>query len=486
MRTYVNAIAAAAILSLILLSPLTTAADGSEVTGDGTYDFAPSDAIETALQGTSIDTDELSKMLDGLVEKARGLADVKIPSLAQIVQLLKDVSKRGAGCLVIDGAYTFDKDVCLHRLYIRDGSDVSISPGVSVRADKLYIDTSGGTASLSTGEGASISFGDLFVERIPIPLSDVTVTTESTTFSSSCNLKDCILTLSMTASYDDCLRLHTKGGTVTYMDGSIDLSASLDFKRVLDPQFDLAAIITGSYSSADTDTPFHIEDLELRMGSIRNSGGNRDVDLSLSLGRVIAGPVDNKNMRIEMSFPLSSKDDTVHRFDLSAQSIHVEQESEGTSLLVDVRGLAISMWSGSMPGFFLSYDSLAYRSTVPDSGQVLEETYIEDVYIEFQGVYEKPVPDMNKGDRLVSVDGTIEVRSNDYYAYSPNSFVPAWALVKSSELEELEVQFVAGIPTDVRIVLASYEYRDDSGVEIAWSDIDYEFILFDDDPGNPN
>ena len=480
MRTKMSVIAAIAILSMLLVSPYTITVDGTDLNDDGTFAMTPSDAMEVAFYGTDIDTDELSMMLDNIIERMKSIADVKVPSLTQIVRLLADVSKKGTGCLIIDGEYIFDKDVNLHRLYIKEGADINVAPGVSVKTDKLYIDTSGGMASFSTGEGASISFGDAFIERIPIPLKDTTVTTESTTISTSCSLSNSILDMSLTASYDDTLSLSTKQGTVTYYSGNFDLSASLDFKKILDPQFRMAVTISGGYGSEDVDTPFYIEGLNLMMGSVRDVSGNRDIYLSLSLERVIAGPVDNKNMIIEMSFPLSHKNDSSYGFHLYAESIHVHQVSIEEFLVADIEGLSI-MFLNDIPCLSLSYESLLYRNVINGDIQILKEGEIEGMYILFQGVYEKSTSDMKKSDRLISVNGTIEVKSNDYYMYSSDPLEPDKISTTTSELEGLNVQFKAGIPTDIRIILISYQYSDDSGKEISWSDIDYEIILFGDD-----
>jgi len=73
------------------------------------------------------------------------------------------------------------------------------------------------------------------------------------------------------------------------------------------------------------------------------------------------------------------------------------------------------------------------------------------------------------------------VKTNDYYMYSSDPLDPDKISTTTSELEGLNVQFKTGIPTDIRIKLVSYQYSDDSGKEISWSDIDYEIILFGDD-----
>lgn len=482
MRTKMSIISAVAIVSVLLMSSFAMTAGGSDATSDETYAMTPSDAMEMAFQGTGLDSEELSVMIDDLMHRVKGIADVKMPSLAQVISMLADVFKRGSGSLIIDGEYTFDKDVYLHRLYIKDGSVVTVSPGVSVKTDKLYINTSGGSATFSTGEGASISFGDLFIENIPVPLCDVTVTTESTTISSSCRLSNRVLSMSLVASYSDSLNVFLKKGSVTYRDGDIDLFASLDFKRILDPQFKIAVSISGSNSSSDGETPFYIENLDLRMESMRRMGGGRDVDMTLSLGRVMAGPVDNLNMKIDMSFPLPSMTDDVYSFNLNAQSIHVNQLTQNDSLQVDVKGLTISMWSGATPGFFLGYDSLSYNEWFSEDSMTMKRANIKDVFISFQGEYKDLISSLKKGSKLVSVSGTVAVKSNYYHEYSFDACTKTGVMVKSSELDGLDVQFVFSIPTDIKLKLDSYEYWDDSGVELSWNDIDYEIILFGDDP----
>jgi hypothetical protein len=273
-----------------------------------------------------------------------------------------------------------------------------------------------------------------------------------------------------------------KKGSVTYRDGDIDLFASLDFKRILDPQFKIAVSISGSNSSSDGETPFYIENLDLRMESMRRTGGGRDVDMTLSLGRVMAGPVDNLNMKIDMSFPLPSMTDDVYSFNLNAQSIHVNQLTQNDSLQVDVKGLTISMWSGATPGFFLGYDSLSYNEWFSEDSMTMKRANIKDVFISFQGEYKDLISSLKKGSKLVSVSGTVAVKSNYYHEYSFDACTKTGVMVKSSELDGLDVQFVFSIPTDIKLKLDSYEYWDDSGVELSWNDIDYEIILFGDDP----
>jgi hypothetical protein len=476
----------AAVLTVLLVIPSASVFDMSSA--DEPQDDAPtfSRAIpDQVLAGMDEITDAMTKRIDNLPLP---------PGSATVLEAVVDdrTSRPRTGAVTAHVDYSMDEEI--DELRIAEGADICVDDGVTVTVDRLYVESDGGGISFSTEGTGRMVVRSLMIEGLIIPLFDVAVSADDMSLTAEYRRDGEDRSFSLTVSYVHELRVTMGDYTVTYSSedpAEIGIAVDLDLtdyvSRTGAPDtlstvdrllwyvgsLDLIRIdakikVGGSYGISDYPMPFSVSDLELEIGSHKDSAVPH-YSIALSIGNVRTYPVDITGMSIRMDLPASKmRDGSIPSMDrswdfvLTGEHISVERIEPDDPLSVDVAGLALTKMSEPEPKLSLEMTEMAYTETVTDeSGTFDVSTTVSGFDADFNGISSEILDDtkglMRKIISGTAVDGTLSLERVTYSRYDAANR----SMVEQATVAGLEVQVRLAIPEfSLRFDIGSFEYID--------------------------
>jgi len=195
---------------------------------------APASADGSLSDAPDFDKAMTDQVLTGIGEVADAVSNktddiILPPGSANVLGAVVDCKTSEPQIGTITGHVECSEDEEFEELRISGGAGISIKDGVTVTADRLYIESSGEPKSFSMQGTGRLVVGMLVMEGLIVPLPMIAISADDATLASDYRTEGKERSFSMTISYIHDLKLMMDGNTVTYAaDERSEIGMSLD------------------------------------------------------------------------------------------------------------------------------------------------------------------------------------------------------------------------------------------------------------------